>query len=1406
MVTKDIQLALHAHLSQASLAANQDDLARHLETFSRDWKQEPTLEQFDTALGLLRDSKESLSSETIALWWLRYLQDIALSNHIEKYSTELSDALLKSVDPLAELLQGPSGTLVKRALQVCATLYGTVFQICCQDNANHGQLWNQYAIRIKQLALAHFGSRSEGVMVTICKYAQTVVQIQSYSQPNSLPQEAETLSLNRIPPNHPFLNANALQQESDRLLRDLLSVIQRPQISPTIVTAVINQTSALQRARPQFVPLVLGIWTVFTKPTLPAHFTPLQIRSIDKAIRIQLLALTKTQLQPPQLQALTEALSGYGIKFNGVPLGRSQQQQLLYVDRDNGEDSRRSGKRSRSSNNQDSEDSEIKRLKPETDTTAAIAPAVPAPAPPSIPPGFGQTLLGQINITQLPLHHVVDIIFETLAANNVPHLFHSFLSTLPIMRLKEGPLPMPPPGVGPPPPGLLLQRPPPPMLPGMMPPHPSGLFPPPPPHLLPPHLPPGAMPPPMPEPMSEVKPEIKHEVKKEANLSKLQLPKIPDDVRVSITVLSPKHTPAQLPTRPVVVRSDTVSVAPAPVPIPALKKEDPSEGDVSAAPTMEVEEQQRLLKQETFQVKPFEPSTERPGMDSAILPARKLLELTFERILDSEHVVSVPAASGRKMLEAAASSHRQSDQDLTEDQNAMVPFDHKNSGEEPTKVVTKADWMTIVARLLSRAFTRDSGSISPASGGSIDQGVKERMIEYICKDFKQRRELALTWLHEEWYYDGMRQRQAGDMDDREPQYLWCLYKILDGITSGATQLDAKDRGLTRFLLEVPELPDGAVDIIQKYCDDPARAQLGIACLRDVVNLRPPSRSRALEILLGYTAHPEKPQRSMAIVTAKKWYLEHPTVGVKVEEFALAQLETLKDYPVPKRELAILQTMSMPPNQSDATNMDGVEPTMPHASSDDAETKIKTEAIEDSLNRNGTKESSVERFGTPAPSGPASTGPTERDFIEAEEDIGRLLELYFSLCAKNHGLLEVLFKDYILYDPFVQRVIRQRIQPLIKSIKSDSPKLLALIRDMPKGAEMLVLRIIFILTDGVNPSPGLVSTVQGAVVQHDLNARFLIPIIGGLDKEAVLTNLPRIVGLLKGTERERRTVTDVFMKLLTAGGGTTGPASAVASSLSRRDSSTASTSAPLSTPSQLQSAASMAKSHGPTMSPSDLLIELHVMEDTVGWKAACEAMDICFNHPEIFKSEIIAVSLQQLLDRPAIPSLFMRTVIQAITLYKNLVGFVNSMILAKLVQKKVWTRPVLWKGFVRCAKMMLPTSSSVLASLPKSQLKDVLTMEPSLKEPVEAYIKAKSSGRRVGGGAAKQVNVLNAASAATIGPSAATTALPPKLENTERATEESKKEQDAETELKGSEMDDVPMEPSSNILSTEIRSE
>ncbi|KAF9426076.1 hypothetical protein BGZ94_006967 [Podila epigama] len=1334
------QSTLQEHLNNATLASLAGDgapglLRTHLDAFTRAWHQAPSLDHLDSALQLLGSTRQGIHHETVANWWLTYIQDIVLSPSIPRLSPALGQAIFRSIGPLADLLQSPSPTILKRAIQVCASIYPVVFQISSQDSPVHLSLWNECAVNMKQLILRQFSNINEGVVISLCKYLQTIIQIQSFSPPQQQHAGPNSLALNYIPPNHPFLNVSVLQQEADRLLQDLLSVIRRPNVTSTLVTAVVNQTSTLQRTRPQFMPTILRTWMAFTRPP-PPHFTALQTKFVDKAIRIQILALTKADnLQPPQHQVLTEALATFGIKYEGKALSRSQQQQLLHPDRENGDD-KKSGKRVRSSG-AGGDDTGSKRIKsePDTSSTNIVPPAAPTPV---IPPKFGATLLGQINITQLPLHHVVDVIFETLVANPVPHLFHSFLTSLQTIPLKPGPLPIPPPGVGPPPPGILLP-PLPPMLPGMMmPPPPGGMFPPPP--MMP--GPPGqAQPPP-----AAGGPEVKQEIKKEPGQSKLKLPTVSNDTRVNVVVMPPKHTPVKLPPRPIVARTDSVIAA-----APARKKD---EKEPKVEPKVEAKLEQHQLKKETFQIKPFEPSDQYPT-DVVQAPARDLLKETFLRILGSEHLVSVPAAAaaaGKKVLEIAAASGATA-ASSGENSQAVVPSDGSEA-EHSSKVVTKVDWMKIVARLLTRAFPRNSEQAA-AEAHHGNQHMKDMMVNYVCSDFKQRRDLALIWLHEEWRYDDMCQRD-GEQQDREPQYLWCLYKILDGITSGATQLDSKDRGLSRFLLEVPELPEGAVDIIQKYCDDPARVQVGMSCLRDIVNLRPTSRDHALEIILRYTAHPERHQRTLAIITAKKWYLEHETVGPRVEQFALTQLEALRDYPVPKREEVTQPTESA---STDVKMTDASAPQDEHSShKEEIKTEVKTEVKDEPMpNAVGSVEPAPAPVSVPGPGGIGGAA-----FIQAEEDIGRLLDLYFSLCAKNNTLLQVLFTHYGSFDPFVQRVVRVRIPPLIKAIKQDSPKLLVLIRDFPLGAEMLILRIVNILTDGVRPAPELVSAVQQAVVQHDLNARFLVPIVSGLNKEEALAGLPRIVGLLKGTERERRTVTDVFLKLLTGGRSVAlgNNNSAMVNGLAggnRRESSSADA-VPGQSLATVSSQSGSKQSKDPILSPSELLIELHLMEDTVGWKAACEAMDICFNHPEIYKSEIIAVVLQQLLDQPTIPSLFMRTVIQAITLYKNLVGFVNSMILARLVGKKVWTRPVLWKGFVRCAKLMQPTSSSVLATLPKPQLKEVLAMEPSLKEAVDAYNKAKSSGRRVGGGAAKQVNMQNVAAVAATSATTASTSV------------------------------------------------
>jgi symplekin len=137
--------------------------------------------------------------------------------------------------------------------------------------------------------------------------------------------------------------------------------------------------------------------------------------------------------------------------------------------------------------------------------------------------------------------------------------------------------------------------------------------------------------------------------------------------------------------------------------------------------------------------------------------------------------------------------------------------------------------------------------------------------------------------------------------------------------------------------------------------------------------------------------------------------------------------------------------------------------------------------------------------------------------------------------------------------------------------------------------------------------------------------------------------------------------------------------------------------------------------------------------------------------DVYRSEILAVVMQQIVDEPVLPVLFLRTVrnlfrfsltaeydfanqvIQAVTTYKSLVGFVSTTLLSRLITKKIWTNPPLWEGFIRCAKVIAPASFGALLQLPKDQLRELVDKQPSLKSGLRDYVTKKAGNKaRVAG--------------------------------------------------------------------------
>lgn len=85
----------------------------------------------------------------------------------------------------------------------------------------------------------------------------------------------------------------------------------------------------------------------------------------------------------------------------------------------------------------------------------------------------------------------------------------------------------------------------------------------------------------------------------------------------------------------------------------------------------------------------------------------------------------------------------------------------------------------------------------------------------------------------------------------------------------------------------------------------------------------------------------------------------------------------------------------------------------------------------------------------------------------------------------------------------------------------------------------------------------------------------------------------------------------------------------------------------------------------------------------------------------------------------LPTLLMRTVIQSLTNFPRLAGFITNL-LQRLILKQVWKHKLIWDGFIKCCLRLQPQSMGVLIQLPVSQLQDALAISPELRGPLLEY--------------------------------------------------------------------------------------
>ena len=296
-----------------------------------------------------------------------------------------------------------------------------------------------------------------------------------------------------------------------------------------------------------------------------------------------------------------------------------------------------------------------------------------------------------------------------------------------------------------------------------------------------------------------------------------------------------------------------------------------------------------------------------------------------------------------------------------------------------------------------------------------------------------------------------------------------------------------------------------------------------------------------------------------------------------------------------------------------------------------------------------------------------------------------LYLYLELLPHEHRLIHELTRVYVQTVADVKRIILRLLDTPVRGMGMDSPELLKLVEECPKGAETLVTRVIHILTDKTPPSVELVKRVRELYQSRVSDVRFLIPVLNGLTKREVIDSLPRLIKL------NPIVVKEVFNRLL----GTH----------------------------------SESLSHNSPLTPAELLVALHVIDPKrCELKTVIKATTLCFAEKQAYTQEVLAIVMQQLMEMNPLPTLLMRTVIQSLAAYPNLSGFVMN-ILQRLILKQVWTQRKVWEGFIKCCQRTKPQSFQVLLQLPAPQLQEVLEACPEMRHPLLQHIQSFTDTQR-----------------------------------------------------------------------------
>jgi hypothetical protein len=183
-------------------------------------------------------------------------------------------------------------TLVKSSLQTLTDLFPLAFQRTCFFPEEFRTTWQQITT-MKEMVVSQFLTcDNEGIRTHTIKFFQTMIMV--YSSPYEALEDISGMDMNAmmVGDAHPYLIRSQTIQEAKERFNQLLDQVHSKKMSSGNILTILNAVGSILKSRPQHLTAAINVLLPLQKSP-PLHLTPSQIKSLHHTLKLLLQSFLK---------------------------------------------------------------------------------------------------------------------------------------------------------------------------------------------------------------------------------------------------------------------------------------------------------------------------------------------------------------------------------------------------------------------------------------------------------------------------------------------------------------------------------------------------------------------------------------------------------------------------------------------------------------------------------------------------------------------------------------------------------------------------------------------------------------------------------------------------------------------------------------------------------------------------------------------------------------------------------------------------------------------------------------------------------------------------------------------------------------------------------------------------------